>query len=471
MKNLNKISIIIALTCSVFFAQSCVKDDDYSIPPVDCTGLTKTMDLAGLIAKVDASTVTNNLVYFTEDAVIEGYVISSDQSGNFYKTFSLQNHPSNPTTKGIQVEIDQSSLYTAYPMGSLVQIQLKGLVAGYDRGVLKIGSTYSTATSDEVRVGRMVSLLAKTNVKKTCEPIQTIVPRIYTKISDALKPENVNTLVTIQNVQFENPTADGTYGDVVGETTVNRKLIDKKGKTVDLRNSGYATWAGTPLPTNSGEITVVVSYYNGTYQLFISDLNDVKFNQPRFVSGEVEQPTANAVLPFLGANFNDWAAFLASTGTSTAGTTFVNSPVVKQKTGLGIDGSTALGIEGQISTNGPIFIVRPTGTNLPANPKKLHFWVKGSSAKSLNIYVYKKDGTNYAFNVGALTTDKLVSEISGASNSYTGVINTNNQWRLVQLDLDGLTNINTTDVTKNFLSFRIGNNTNYELLIDNITIE
>ena len=471
MKNLNKILTISTLLCSLIFTHSCVKDDDYSIPPVDCTGLTKTMSFTEFIAKVDASTLPNNLVYFTENAVIEGYVISSDQTGNFYKTFSMQDHPSNPTTKGVQVEIDQSSLYTKYPEGSLVQIQLNGLVAGYDRGVLKIGAAYTTATSEEIRVGRLSELIASTNVKKSCDPIQQIVPRVYNSLSEALKLSNVNTLVTIKNVEFEYPEVDRTYGDAVGETTVNRKLIDKKGKTVDLRNSGYATWANELLPTKSGEITVVVSIFNGSYQLYIRDLNDVNFNEPRFDPGQVEQPSANAVLPFLGANFNDWEAFLASTGTNTAGNTFTNSPIVKEKIGQGINNSTALGLEGQVTTNGPVFIVRPTGINLPVNPTKLHFWVKGTSAKSLNIYVYKTDGSNYAFNIGALTTDKLVTENNGGSNSYTGVIDTGNQWRLVQLDLDGLTSINTTDSSKNFLGFRVGNNTNYELLIDNITIE
>ena len=471
MKNLNKLFVTIALLCSFIFIYSCVKDDDYSIPPVDCTGLTKTMSFPEFIARIDASSLPNNLVYFTENEVIEGYVISSDQSGNFYKTFSMQDHPSNPTTKGIQVEIDQNSLYTKYPEGSLVQIQLNGLVAGYDRGVLKIGATYTTETSDEIRVGRLSELIASTNIKKSCDPIQLIVPRVYNSISEALKQNNVNTLVTIKNIEFENPEVDRTYGDAVGETTVNRKLVDKKGKTVDLRNSGYATWANELLPTLSGELTAVVSIYNGSYQLYIRDLDDVKFNQPRFNPGQVELPSTNAVSPFLGANFNDWAAFLSSTGINTSGAPFVNSSIVKEKIGEGIDETTALGLEGQVTTNGPVFIVRPTGVNLPVNPRKIHFWIKGRSAKSLNIYVYKTDGSNYAFNVGALTTNKLVTENNGGSNSYIGEIDTGDQWRLVQLDLEGLIGINTTDSSKNFLGFRVGNNANYELLIDDITIE
>lgn len=460
MNKFNKISLVLALTGGLFFTQSCVQDDDYSIPPMDCTGLTTTMSIPQLVAEVNEA---NALVYYTENAVLEGYVISSDETGNFFKTISIQDHPTNPTTNGIQIEIDANSLYTQYPLGSKIQIQLNGLVAGFDRGVIKLGSTY--VQNGETRVGRMTSTLATSNVKKTCESVEPLAPKVFNTITEALKPENINTLVTIKNIQFANPAEDVTYGDAVGLSTVNRQLVDRKGKYVDLRNSGYASFAGEALPTGSGEITVVVSIYNSGYQLYIRDLNDVKFDQDRFEPGQAELPTSAAKYPFLGADFNNWADFLASANN------FAYDPIVKEAAGQGIDGSGALHLDGQKSTNGFVFTTRTTASNLPTTPTKLHFWVKGTAAKSLNIYLYKTDGSNYSFNVGALTQNKLVTENNGGNNSYTGTINTNGEWKLVQLDLEGLTDINTTDATGNFIAFRIGNNANYNLLVDNITIE
>lgn len=460
MNKFNKISTVLALSCGLFVFNSCVQDDDYSIPPIDCTGLTTTTYIADLIDQVDAA---NEIITFTEDAILEGYVISSDETGNFFKTISIQDDPANPSTHGIQVEIDANSLYTQYPVGSKIQIKLKGLSAGYDRGVIKLGSTY--VQNGETRVGRMTQALGTANVKKTCDGTVAIAPRVYNTLNDALKPENINTLVTIKNVQFESPESDLTYGDAAGQTTVNRKLIDRKGKTVDLRNSGYADWADETLPHQSGEITVVVSIYNGGYQLYIRDLNDVKFDQERFQPGQPSQPSASAVLPFLGADFNDWNAFLAS------GNNFAYDATASRGVGLGKNGTDALKISGSRSQNGFVFTVRPTGSNLPANPTKIHFWVKGTADKSLNIYLYKNDGSYYAFNVGPVTGDKLVPENNGGTNSYTGAINTNGEWRLIELDLEGLTDINTTNVNGNFLAFRAGNNAQYDLLIDDITIE
>ena len=463
MNKFNKITAVLAITGGVFFFNSCVQDDEYSIPPMDCTGMQTNKYIADLIADVDSAAVNNNLVYYTEDAILEGYVISSDETGNFFKTISIQNHPTNPTSKGIQLEIDAYSLYAQYPLGSKIQIQLNGLVAGNDRGVIKLGSTYVSGT--EIRVGRMTSSLAEKKIKKTCEDIEAIQSKVVTGLAEALKPENVNTLVTIKDVQFDTPEADRTYGDVVGQTTVNRKLVDKKGRSVDLRNSGYADWAGQALPTGSGEITVVVSIYNGGYQLYIRDLNDVKFDQTRFVVGQPDQPTGAAKFPFLGADFNNWQAFLDSKND------FAYDAMVQRGVGTGLNGTDALHLTGSRSANGFVFTTRTTGTDLPANPTKVHFWVKGTAEKSLNIYVYKTDGTFYAYNVGALTNDKLVPESNGGSNSYTGQINTNGEWKLVELDLTGLPNVNTTDATKNFIAFRVGNSANYNLMIDNITIE
>lgn len=463
MNKFNKISTILTISFGFFFFNSCVQDDDYSIPPIDCTGMVTNKYIADILADVNASTATNKLVYYTEDAILEGYVISSDETGNFFKTISIQNNPQNPTSKGIQVEIDANSLYTQYPIGSKVQIKLKGLVAGDDRGLIKLGSTY--IQNGETRVGRMTQALGESNVKKTCDGNAIITPRIYNSISEALKPENINTLVTIKNIQFESPETDLTYGDAIGLTTVNRKLVDIKGKSVDLRNSGYAKFASDELPKGSGEITVVVSIYNSSYQLYIRDTEDVKFNNPRFVAGQATLPSASAVTAFKGADFNNWSDFIAS------GNNFAYDPTVKEAPGQGIDGTGALQIKGTRAQNGFAFTVRPTGSNLPENPSKLHFWIKGNASKSLNIYLYKQDGSYYAFNVGALTDNKLVTENNGSNNSYIGQINTNGEWKFVELDLDDLSNINISNSSGNFLAFRTGNNEQYDLLIDNITIE
>ncbi len=275
MNTISKLTIAGVLSLGLFTAQSCVQDDDYATPPIECNLPSPNISLADLVSKVTAGSIkldANKAI--AEDLIVQAYVISSDETGNFFKTISLQDKVENPTT-GIQIEIDGSNLYNSYPLGAQVQINLKGLIVANDRGVMKIGSV-----DPQYTVGRIPSAVMSTYMVKTCEAIQTIKPKVVSSLTDALKPENLNTLVTIEGVQFSDPDGDKTYG--VSGATVNRVIVDKKGKETDLRNSGYATWYADVLPKKSGSITVVVSRYNSTYQVFIRDTNDVKFDQDRF---------------------------------------------------------------------------------------------------------------------------------------------------------------------------------------------
>lgn len=275
MNTISKLTIAGVLSLGLFTAQSCVQDDDYATPPIECNLPSPNISLADLVSKVTAGSIkldANKAI--AEDLIVQAYVISSDETGNFYKTISLQDKVENPTT-GIQIEIDGSNLYNSYPLGAQVQINLKGLIVANDRGVMKIGSVDPKYT-----VGRIPSAVMSTYMVKTCEAIQVIKPKVVSSLTDALKPENLNTLVTIEGVQFSDPDGDKTYG--VSGATVNRVIVDKKGKETDLRNSGYATWYADALPKKSGSITVVVSRYNSTYQVFIRDTKDVKFDQDRF---------------------------------------------------------------------------------------------------------------------------------------------------------------------------------------------
>ena len=60
------------------------------------------------------------------DVVIEGYVVSSDKSGNIYKSISIQDKYENPTA-AIKIAVDQTDLYTKYNVGRKVYVNLKGL--------------------------------------------------------------------------------------------------------------------------------------------------------------------------------------------------------------------------------------------------------------------------------------------------------------------------------------------------------
>lgn len=305
IKNL-KLSLIAVLV--LFSINSCVNDDDWSLPPVHCADNWATnMTLEELFSTIDA---TGQITTFEEEKIIEGYVVSSDSTGNFFKTVSIQNSLNNPT-HGVQVEMDRTNLFNNFPLGSKIKVNLKGLDVGYDRGVLKVGQTYEDAGGN-IRVGRMNEFKINNHVVRSCDMIEYATPVEFNNIAEVFASGVINTLVTIHNVQFADSQLGLNYAE--SNQTVDRILEDNLGNTIKLRNSNFASFADEQLPEGSGSITVVLSVYASgnitpsTYQLYIRDTKDVKFNQPRFGdSGTDPQPGDYEFFDCLNENFESYS--------------------------------------------------------------------------------------------------------------------------------------------------------------------
>lgn len=291
MNTIKKIQFSLIAALILFGINSCVKDDDWSLPPVQCADdWTTDITIDELFSMADAA--NGEILSFEEERIVEGYVVSSDSTGNFFKTISIQNDKTNPSF-GLQVEMDRTNLFNNFPLGSKIKINLKGLNVGYDRGMLKIGENYID-NNGNTRVGRMAEFRINSHVVRTCDMIEYATPVEFDGIQDVLDNGVFNTLVTINNVQFADSELGTTYADPVGQQTLDKVLIDENGNTLKLRNSGFASFAGEDIPNGSGSITVVLNAYdqnvNGTitpseWQLYIRDTNDVNFDQPRFGDG------------------------------------------------------------------------------------------------------------------------------------------------------------------------------------------
>ena len=133
---------------------------------------------------------------------------------------------------------------------------------------------------------------------------------------------------------------------------------------------------------------------------------------------------------------------------------------------------------GTPSANDYVFTILASARGtIPANPTKITFWVKGTSAKSLSLNVYRSTTTtNYdVFNVGNLSTGAVIlskaalNTSNNGTNSYTGTIDTNGQWVKVTLNLSdvSINNSNTGDI----FALKVGSNSLYNLQIDNIEIQ
>ena len=156
-------------------------------------------------------------------------------------------------------------------------------------------------------------------------------------------------------------------------------------------------------------------------------------------------------------NFSDFTSSLNSYGLKSYAT---------QDNGKGIDGSSALKIAGTPVGNDYVFTANAT-EKLPEKIKEITLMIKGSSAKSLSINLYKTDGTFYKFNVGDLKKDSKVSD--SETNSYNGVIDTGDKFVKVTLSCAGLKDLS-KDSARNFLAIKAGKEVPYNLEIDDIKV-
>jgi len=457
---------------------SCVKEDDWSTPEVLCNNRfdAPTISMADFAAKAPGIDGTNYngtayKVPATGDAVIfDAYVVSSDENGNFYKTISFQDKIENPTI-GMQMEIDKSSNYADFPVGAHIRIKANGLVLAWDRSTLKLGSVDPTYT-----IGRIPSVLLTRYLAGVCAgnnrlDVAEIVPTLLPTLAITQEKKYLNTLVKVSGVQFDETLVIPTqkafiqYIAGVGQDT-DRAIVDKSNTSTVIRSSGFSTFGAQLLPKGSGDITFVASKYNANSQMIIRSLNDINFTKDRFLPGAPDDPSATAVNLFNGSDFENWVTFLSSVNN------FGLKTYATQGVGLGQNGGNSLQIKGTPAANDYVFTTI-AASGIPAKPKRITFYIKGTATgKSLSFNVYKAsdDTKYYAFNLGTFKTGAILGTSDAQSNQYGGSIDTNGQWRLVELTLTGLADVNVT-AGKNVFALKTGSNGVYDLQIDNIKIE
>ena len=252
------------ILASVFILTGCVHDDKYDAP--DLSG--NCQDLKATITLEAAKSLAQNTT-ITTDAVIEGYVSSTDQSGNIYKTIYIQDDPTNPT-QGFVLSVDAVSTYSSYPQGAKVYVKLKGLAMGTYGGVKQLGYM------DNGTFDRIPEKMVPTSILKSCSAKATITPKVMT-LADMKtdKDQYIGCLIKVENAEFDAKVLCSTYAP--DGYTVDRQINDPTttATTRVVRNSGYASFANQKLPSGKGDFIGILSKYNSTYQLFINNVSDL----------------------------------------------------------------------------------------------------------------------------------------------------------------------------------------------------
>lgn len=295
--------LLVAITAGIF--TGCVNDDDYSAPEVGaCTepNITANKTIAELKAAATATATK-----YTADDVVEGYVVSSDKGGNFYKQLYLVNADK---SIGFNVQVNDVDLFNDYSVGSKVYIKLKDLYVQMRSNTLQIGALYNGNVGQIGEFEYPNHLLRSCPVNSKTEAELTTVVTDLNQINDNL----VGKLVRLEGVQFNNASLGQTYYNSANVDPGGQTLLfitDASGDTVPFRTSSFAEYAGDQVSQNSGTITGVLTKFNTTYQFVSRYTSDIALSSERFGPGGgtcVEPVTSNKTIAEI---------FNASTSTAT----------------------------------------------------------------------------------------------------------------------------------------------------------
>ncbi len=264
---MNLRTMVLALGVAVV-AVACKKE--YDSPPKRELPVGSVMTVAELKALF-----TGTPVRFAEPASVFAVVTADETDGNFYKNISVQDR-----TGGITLRLlNSGGLY----IGDSIRIYLPGTKLAPYNGLMQLDSV--DVDNNTVKQATLVHV----------EPLNVTTSQLTLSAMDTLQSR----LIRVTDVEFADPCGQ-TWANAVSQTTGERNIQSCSGSPLMVRTSGYASYAGSPLPLGKGSIVCVAGIYNTTIQLSNRSMAGVQMNGDR-----CDGTTINNACPFLLKNFND----------------------------------------------------------------------------------------------------------------------------------------------------------------------
>jgi Family of unknown function (DUF5689) len=261
---------------------SCVDSDSYSDPKEEI----RTYEFTTNKTIQDLASVFTGPtpVKYEADDIIEGYVTSSDETGNFFNTITLQSGLATATNlDGFSVSAEFKSFNKGFRPGRKVYIKLKGLYIATVDGSIKIGGLFTE--NGTTSVGRISQFEWQNHLFPSGTLVdESLLIKPFTVTSDINANNKVlNTLVEFNNVQF----ADGSLGRTLfdidsGGLATNHNIVNANGGiTRYLRVSSFSILSGAKIPSGRGTVRGVLTRFGSDYQVIIRYESDLKLTNSR----------------------------------------------------------------------------------------------------------------------------------------------------------------------------------------------
>lgn len=275
MRTFNKLFAVAVLSVIAF---SCVDDDDFAVPdtaPVSIDAPENLRPMAFVVDQIGQS-FDGVVTFDTQDVFMEGYVISSDQAGNYFEEIVLQDAIENPTT-GIKVLIDVNPLFITYQVGQLVYVRLDGLTAGISNGVPVLGILGVSDTLEKIAPALQEEYILRD------DDIFDIVPTVVESTSD-LTSDKLLTLIQFPQVQFDAADVGRSFAaeptDQFDGVRFLKTCSDFFAAPVRLETSTFSDFSANRLFDGSGSVTAVLQrdFRDENFVIVVNSLIDFDFS-------------------------------------------------------------------------------------------------------------------------------------------------------------------------------------------------
>ncbi len=267
-------NFFIWLAAGVASAAAVSCSDDFDRPPVivpeaNIEVNTTILDLKEQYWQGTGSYMTEiGLTEGGDHIIIGGRVVSNDQPGNVYQRIIIEDE-----TAAIPVRVYASGLYETYHYGQEVRIDVTGLLIGTYNGWLMIGVDYNggiggmdkDVMSSRAQVNGLPDAREITDYTVTIPEMNAVTSSNETEFMTWQ-----SRFVTIEGVSFVDA-GKATFGDNSSNSYVTRYITDADGNRMVVNTSNKCNFAGTTLPTGTGTVKAILSYYRSDWQLVISD--------------------------------------------------------------------------------------------------------------------------------------------------------------------------------------------------------
>lgn len=243
---------------------SCVKDEDYSTPDIlvnEPTIQQEQITTFNAIKSLYEQAVNNGnstvIIDDDTDLYIEGYVISSDKSGNFFEELIIQNktdasNPDNDPRLGFKIDINVSSLSDTYQFGQKVYVKMNGLTIGEANGVITIGKGDAVSVK-QIQANEYKNIILRSNEIVDIEP----------KIGDLeeLSEWDKNTLIQLNNMQLNRFELGTTFASESIDEFDGLRTLEScdSGVSIIMQTSTFSDFKTLIVPQGKGTVTGVFS--------------------------------------------------------------------------------------------------------------------------------------------------------------------------------------------------------------------